>query len=172
MIVYTGTNIDIPVVHKKDPIGMSGAIVKKMMADYLSRGHILYTDNWYTSPALCQFLRDNKTGSCGIVRANRKFMPKFNGNKTRVENPSSSDTPDSIENARPHHERSRKRRKTELFIQNITMLNAYNLWLVKKNIDPSKKPKLREFVYNVAYQLLENLLPTSKVDALTPCQIA
>ncbi|KAK4308034.1 hypothetical protein Pmani_020242 [Petrolisthes manimaculis] len=39
---------------------------------------------------------------------------------------------------------------------NITMLNAYNLWLVKKNIDPSKKPKLREFVYNVAYQLLED----------------
>ncbi|KAK3880447.1 hypothetical protein Pcinc_015049 [Petrolisthes cinctipes] len=36
------------------------------------------------------------------------------------------------------------------------MLNAYNLWLVKKNIDPSKKPKLREFVYNVAYQILED----------------
>ncbi|KAK4307024.1 hypothetical protein Pmani_021186 [Petrolisthes manimaculis] len=62
LIVYTGTNIDIPVVDKKDPIGMSGAIVKKMMADYLGRGHILYTDNWYTSPALCQFLYDNKSG--------------------------------------------------------------------------------------------------------------
>ncbi|KAK3892931.1 hypothetical protein Pcinc_003237 [Petrolisthes cinctipes] len=62
-----GTNIDIPVVHKKDPIGMSGAIIKKMMADYLGRGHILYTDNWYTSPALCQFLHGNKTGSCGTV---------------------------------------------------------------------------------------------------------
>ncbi|KAK3883833.1 hypothetical protein Pcinc_011867 [Petrolisthes cinctipes] len=169
MIVYTGTNIDIPVVHKKDLIGMSGAIVKKMMADYLGRGHILYTDNWYTSPALCQFLHDNKTGSCGTVRANRKFMPKFNGNKTRVENPSSSDTPDSEEEARPHHERSRKRRKTELFIQNITMLNAYNLWLVKKNIDPSKKPKLREFVYNVAYQLLEDFgEPTTNIKGRRP----
>ncbi|KAK3894509.1 hypothetical protein Pcinc_001763 [Petrolisthes cinctipes] len=169
MIVYTGTNIDIPVVHKKDPIGMSGAIVKKMMADYLGRGHILYTDNWYTSPALCQFLHDNKTGSCGTVQANRKFMPKFNGNKTRVENPSSSDTPDSEEEARPHHERSRKRRKTELFIQNITMLNAYNLWLVKKNIDPSKKPKLREFVYNVAYQLLEDFgEPTTNIKGRRP----
>ncbi|KAK3895724.1 hypothetical protein Pcinc_000647 [Petrolisthes cinctipes] len=150
-------------------IGMSGAIVKKIMADYLGRGHILYTDNWYTSPALCQFLHDNKTGSCGTVRANRNFMPKFNGNKTRVENPSSSDTPDSEEETHPHHERSRKRRKTELFIQNITMLNAYNLWLVKKNIDPSKKPKLREFVYNVAYQLLEDFgEPTTNIKGRRP----
>ncbi|KAK3890411.1 hypothetical protein Pcinc_005647 [Petrolisthes cinctipes] len=197
-LTVPGTNIDIPVVHKKDPIGMSGAIVKKIMADYLGRGHILYTDNWYTSPALCQFLHDNKTGSCGTVRANRKFMPKFNGNKTRVENPSSSDTPDSEEEARPHHERSRKRRKTKLFIQSeksgkigaykwndrphrrpvhllstihkdITMLNAYNLWLVKKNINPSKKPKLREFVHNVAYQLLEDFgEPTTNIKGQHP----
>ncbi|KAK3861563.1 hypothetical protein Pcinc_032475 [Petrolisthes cinctipes] len=40
--------------------------------------------------------------------------------------------------------------------ENITMLNAYNLWLFKKNFDRSKKPKLHEFVYNVADQLLED----------------
>ncbi|KAK3894075.1 hypothetical protein Pcinc_002177 [Petrolisthes cinctipes] len=51
----------------------------------------------------------------------------------------------------------------------ITMLNAYNLWLVKKNIDPSKKPKLREFVYNVAYQLLEDFgEPTTNIKGRRP----
>ena len=55
MIVYTGKRSDIPVVSKKDPLGKSGAVVQKMMAPYLGKGHILYTDNWYTSPALCQF---------------------------------------------------------------------------------------------------------------------
>ena len=52
MIVYTGTDIDIPKTSKNDPMGMSGAIVKKMMAPFMGRGHILYTDNWYTSPVL------------------------------------------------------------------------------------------------------------------------
>ncbi|KAK3861575.1 hypothetical protein Pcinc_032487 [Petrolisthes cinctipes] len=113
---------------------------------------------------------------------NRKFMPKFKGKKNRVENPSSSDTPDSEEEAHTHHKSRRKRPKKDLFIQSeksgkigaykwndwqpeyflstihkdITMLNAYNLWLFKKNFDCSKKPKLHEFVYNVADQLLED----------------
>ena len=73
-IVYTGTHVDIP---EKDPLGYSGAVVRKMMTRYLNQGHILYTDNWYTSPSLSKFLLENGTGSCGTVRATRKFMPKF-----------------------------------------------------------------------------------------------
>lgn len=241
MIVYTGTDIDIPKVKKSDPLGMSGAIVKKMISRYLGKGHILYTDNWYTSPALCHFLHENKTGSCGTVRNNRKFMPKFTVNMTRLENPSSSDEGDEVpaqnerrkrrkgkkkdrytqreksgeilavkwndkravhllttihkgevvETGKVHHRTQKPIMKPDLvtdYTQNMrlvdksdsqlsnteclrksskwyikfffhlldtAMLNAYNMWLVTREMDPSKKLKLREFVYNVAYQLLE-----------------
>ena len=252
IIVYTGTDIDIPKVSKNNPMGMSGAIIKKMMTPYLGRGHILYTDNWYTSPALSQFLHENNTGSCGTVRTNRKFMPKFNGPKTAVDDPSSSDTEDD-EMGTHSHQMTRKKRgkKKDLFVQreksdkvlavkwndrkpvhflstihtgdivstnsvhyrtnkaimkpdvvadyiqnmrlvdksdsqlssveclrksnmwyhkfffhmiDITMLNAYNFWLVKKDVKPTKKLKLREFIYNVSYQLLEEFgQPTSNI---------
>lgn len=241
IIVYTGTDMDIPKVSKNDPLGMSGAIVRKMLAPYMGKGHILYTDNWYTSPALCQFLHDNKTGSCGTARMNRKFMPKFNGQKIRIDNPSSDDS--DQENRQPQRQiRSRKSKKKDLFIQKekagkvlalkwidrravhllstvhegkvvdsgkkhyrtkkpvmkpdvvmdynknmrmvdkadsmisgleclrkatnwhqkffihlieITMYNAYNMWLTNVEIQPTKKIKLREFIWNVAYQLLQ-----------------
>lgn len=43
MIMYTGTNVvDIPNVSRNDPLGKSGVIVKKMMAPYLGKGHIVY----------------------------------------------------------------------------------------------------------------------------------
>ena len=249
MIVYTGTDIDIPKASKNDPMGMSGAIVKKMMAPYMGRGHILYTDNWYTSPALCQFLHDNNTGSCGTVRKNRKFIPKFNGDKTTLDNPSSDDET----TAQSHPMKDKKRRKKNLFIQkeksgkviavkwndkkpvhllstihkgdivttgkihyntkkiimkpdvvidytknmrlvdksdsqissveclrksvmwyhkfffhmiDITMLNAYNFWLVKREMNPSKKLKLREFIHKVAFQLLEEFgQPTNTINS-------
>ncbi|KAK3892069.1 hypothetical protein Pcinc_004038 [Petrolisthes cinctipes] len=46
----------------------------------------------------------------------------------------------------------------------VSMLNAYNIWLIRKDIDPTKKPKLREFIYNVAYQLLEKYgQPTTNI---------
>lgn len=32
MICYTGSDVDVPKVGNRDPMGMSGAIVKKMMA--------------------------------------------------------------------------------------------------------------------------------------------
>ena len=41
------------------------------------KGHILYTDNYYTSPALAEFLLLHKTGLCGTVKANRKRMAEF-----------------------------------------------------------------------------------------------
>jgi len=114
MIVYTGTDVDIPKVSKNDPLGMSGAIIKKMMAPYMGKGHILYTDNWYTSPALCQFLHDNNTGSCGTVRRNRKLMPKFNGQKTPIDNPSSDE---AEEGAQQNRRKKRKNKKKDLFVQ-------------------------------------------------------
>lgn len=117
MIVYTGTDVDIPKVSKNDPLGMSGAIIKKMMAPYMGKGNILYTDSCYTSPALCQFLHDNNTGSCGTVRTNRKLMPKFNGQKAHIDNPSSDDA-DQENNEEAQQDKGRKKRKKkDLFVQ-------------------------------------------------------
>ncbi|XP_050722482.1 piggyBac transposable element-derived protein 4-like isoform X4 [Eriocheir sinensis] len=250
MIVYTGTDVNIPNVSKNDPLGLSGAIIKKIMAPYMGKGHILYTDICYTSPVLCQFLHDNNTGSCGTVQTNRAFMPKFRGQKTRIDDPSSDDT-DQENNGETQQDRCRKRcKKSNLFVQreksgnvlaikwydrhplhllstihqgdivnsgkdkrtkkavmkpdvvidytknirlvdksdcqissveclrkstlwhqkfffhmiDITMLNAYNFWLVRHAMDPTKKLKLREFVYKVVYQLLEDFgQPTSNI---------
>ena len=48
----------------------------------------------------------------------------------------------------------------------ITMLIAYNFWLVKREMDPSKKLKLREFIHNVPFQLLEEFgQPTSTISS-------
>ncbi|CAL4124240.1 unnamed protein product [Meganyctiphanes norvegica] len=74
MIVYTGTNNDCKT---NDPLGISGVIVKKITEPYMDKGHILYTDHWFSSPGLCQYLLTRKTGSVGTVKKNRKDFPKF-----------------------------------------------------------------------------------------------
>ena len=79
-IVYSGSNVDIPA---NDPLGMSGAVVKRLMEGYFDKGHILYTDNFYTSPSLSYFLHERNTGTIGTVRKNRKHMPKFPGRPPR-----------------------------------------------------------------------------------------
>ncbi|GLV33219.1 hypothetical protein CBL_08387 [Carabus blaptoides fortunei] len=47
------------------------------MANYVERGHLLYIDNWYTSPKLAIYLDQQNTGLCGTVKKNRKHFPKF-----------------------------------------------------------------------------------------------
>ena len=74
IIVYTASDVVIP----KDPVhGVSGAVVKKLLDKHLDKGHILYTDNWYTSPNLSAYLYHRKTGTCGTVKKNRKNFPVF-----------------------------------------------------------------------------------------------
>lgn len=55
-------------------MGLSGQIVQTLLQRYLGRGHILYTDNFYTSPLLVSYLHDMETGICGTVKAKRKHM--------------------------------------------------------------------------------------------------
>lgn len=71
-IVYTGANTDL--VHN-ELVGMTGSVVTTMLENYYNRGHILYIDNWYTSPNLAELLLEKNTGVCGTVRKNRKGMP-------------------------------------------------------------------------------------------------
>lgn len=72
--IYSGSDVDIK---GKDPQGFSGAVVKTLMDKFFNRKHVLYTDNYYISPALSKFLLEEETGSCGTVRANRRNWPTF-----------------------------------------------------------------------------------------------
>ncbi|XP_069191501.1 piggyBac transposable element-derived protein 4-like [Procambarus clarkii] len=74
MILYFGTDVDIPA---QDPHGFSGCVVKTLMEPLLNKGHILFTDNYYTSPLLTRYLLPHNTGVCVTVMAHRKEMPVF-----------------------------------------------------------------------------------------------
>jgi hypothetical protein len=49
--------------------------VLRMLQGYEDRAHILFTDNWFTSPALLLALQHKGIRLCGSVRRNRKGMP-------------------------------------------------------------------------------------------------
>jgi Transposase IS4/DDE_Tnp_1-like zinc-ribbon len=49
--------------------------VLRMTAVYQQRQHVLYTDSWFTSPALLDALAQRGIRLCGSVRSNRKGMP-------------------------------------------------------------------------------------------------
>lgn len=72
-IIYTGAEIKL--LPYDANIGISGAVVKTLIASYLNKGYNLYTDNWYTSPILAQYLYHKKNTITGTVRKNRQRMP-------------------------------------------------------------------------------------------------
>lgn len=72
VIIYAGKATNIQGQGNQN-LGVTGAIVAKLLSPYLNKGHSLFTDNFYTSSSLFQ----NKTNSCGTVRQNRKQMPLF-----------------------------------------------------------------------------------------------
>ncbi|EFN85041.1 PiggyBac transposable element-derived protein 4, partial [Harpegnathos saltator] len=72
-IVYSGALTTVN--YESEVIGKSGTIVMQLLKPYLNKGHTLYVDNWYTSPALFILLHKNGTNACGTVRKRRKGMP-------------------------------------------------------------------------------------------------
>nr|XP_053656964.1 piggyBac transposable element-derived protein 4-like [Cherax quadricarinatus] len=75
VIIYTGKNT---LNDDRQMLGITGDECK-MMQPYLGEGHTLFTDNWYTSPMLSDFLHVNNTDTCGTVSKSRKHMPRFTG---------------------------------------------------------------------------------------------
>ena len=49
--------------------------VMRMLQGYEDKAHILFTDNWFTSPTLLLALQQKGIRLCGSVRRNRKGMP-------------------------------------------------------------------------------------------------
>jgi len=56
--------------------GLSGRVVIELTKHLHNRGHTVYTDNFFTSPALAHYLSSQGTYLCGTVRSNRKGFPK------------------------------------------------------------------------------------------------
>lgn len=63
-IIYTGQNTE----YERFNLGITGDIVAHFLKPYFHKGHIVYTDNWYTSPILAEFLHEKDTGICGTVK--------------------------------------------------------------------------------------------------------
>ncbi|CAF1671042.1 unnamed protein product, partial [Adineta ricciae] len=70
-IIYTGADTEI---ERIDDLGVSGSIVMTLLKPYLQKGHVLYTDNWYTSPKLFLELYYQGTGAVGTVKKKRKTL--------------------------------------------------------------------------------------------------
>ena len=49
--------------------------VMRMTRGYEEKGHVLYIDNWFTSPAVLDALKERGIRCCGSVRRNRRGMP-------------------------------------------------------------------------------------------------
>lgn len=77
LIVYAG--ISTIIESENTGIGKSKEIVLSLLKPYLGKGHTLYVDNFYSSPALFTFLHNNYTNVCGTVKKRRKGRPKFEG---------------------------------------------------------------------------------------------
>jgi hypothetical protein len=54
---------------------VSSKIVVTLAKNLLGMGYTIYTDNWYSSPALFLELQQQKTNAVGTVRVGRKNMP-------------------------------------------------------------------------------------------------
>lgn len=73
-LIYCGKGM----FHEDDPYQEMCAterIPAVLMDAFLGIGHILFTDNWYTSPTLAKFFLGNSTHLVGTVRSNRINFP-------------------------------------------------------------------------------------------------
>ena len=67
--VYTGKS------NNGESGGATKDIVMNLLEPLLGKGHIVYMDNYYTSPELVAELKLAHTGATGTVRANRRKLP-------------------------------------------------------------------------------------------------
>ncbi|CAK9809268.1 PiggyBac transposable element-derived protein 4 [Anthophora quadrimaculata] len=73
--VYTGSTSEVQAFSAK--LGKADNIVATLMQPYLGKGHQLFVDNWYSSPALFEYLHSFATNACRTVRKRRVGMPKM-----------------------------------------------------------------------------------------------
>ncbi|XP_021964974.1 piggyBac transposable element-derived protein 4 [Folsomia candida] len=61
--------------------GYGGTILLELVEPYFSKNHVIFADNYFTSPAAAKILLSKSTYICGTVRCNRKNLPKISQQK-------------------------------------------------------------------------------------------
>ena len=69
--MHIGKDNSLNVAGRNHSHGVVMSLVEKLQG----RGHHVYTDNFYTSPALFAELKEQGFGACGTVRVNRRGLP-------------------------------------------------------------------------------------------------
>ena len=69
--IYSGKRTD----NVDSGVGVTHATVIHMVQPCIDRGHHMYFDNYYTSPAVLKNLSSKGFGACGTLRVNRKDVP-------------------------------------------------------------------------------------------------
>ena len=70
-IIYTGKS-----TFERDSNKLfSEQVVTSLLQGYESKGHVVYFDNFYSSPELFATLESKGIGACGTVRVMRRHMP-------------------------------------------------------------------------------------------------
>ena len=69
--IYSGKRAD----NVDSGVGVTHATVMRMVQPCVDRGHHIYFDNYYTSPAVLKDLSSTEFGVCGTLRVNRKDLP-------------------------------------------------------------------------------------------------
>ena len=59
--MYCGTGMFFSEGNEHEDMPATERIPVKLMKPFLNKGHVLYTDNFYTSPMLASFLLQNQT---------------------------------------------------------------------------------------------------------------
>ena len=71
--LYTGKSVNEEA--QEPQVGLTHKVVTDLVDLVYDKGHIIYMDNYFSSPALFQELADNQTGACGTLRLNRRGVP-------------------------------------------------------------------------------------------------
>ena len=78
-IIYCGSRTEIV---DSANLGITGAVVTTLLKDLMHAHRRLYTDNWYSSPKLFEYLYQQQTYACGTARIDRLKKAGFTNFKS------------------------------------------------------------------------------------------
>ncbi|KAJ8369594.1 hypothetical protein SKAU_G00096220 [Synaphobranchus kaupii] len=81
MVIYTGATT---ATESTEGLGVSGSVVMTLLAPHLGKGHILYVDNWYSSPMLFQNLLHQGNGDANVPKKMKREEVAFRENGTQL----------------------------------------------------------------------------------------
>jgi hypothetical protein len=76
LVVYTGRDTHFQSSLVTQEMNKTTAIVLHLVEPLLGKGHTVWLDNFYNSPALARLLKDKGTDCVGTLKINRKAVPK------------------------------------------------------------------------------------------------